>query len=176
MKAMTDYHIYLLHTAIHKFTGIQLYFGRVAQAFVQGDVVPDESIVDMSIQSTFIIARQGRFLHTHFQIDDVRLPENETNHGYHLQFCLFGVFEVEETETEARVEQFAQTYLPNLLAPIVSDNHHRFVAILQSGIAVPRLQPHIPIKTIRDFVNQNKITFDVIIESNLEDKVVALHL
>jgi hypothetical protein len=173
---MTDYHIYLVHTTIHKFAGVQLYFGRVAPAFVQGDVVPDESIVDMSIHSTFIVSRQGRFLHTHFQIDDIRLPEDENNHGYHLRFCLFAVFEVGEAETEARAEQFAQTYLPNLLAPMVSDNHNRFVAILQSGIAIPRLQPHIPIETIRDFIGQNKITFDVVTEANFEETVMALHL
>lgn len=164
---MIDYKIHLLHTVIHKFTGIQLYAGRVAQAFPQGSVIPEKSIVNMSIESTFIIAKPGRFLHTHFQIDDVSLPENENSHGHLLQFCLFGVFEVGENETEVRVEEFAQTHLPNLLAPIISDSHSRFVAILQTGIVSERLQPYIPIETLREFVNQNKITFEVVVDSTL---------
>jgi hypothetical protein len=165
---MTDYNIHLLNTVVHKFTGLQLRPETVPQAFTQGESIPDESIVDISIRSTFVITRQGRFLQTHFQIDDIRLPEDESHLGYRLQFCLFAIFEVNKSESKAKVEKFTQTQIPNILAPLVSDNHSRLVSILQPGISFPKLQPHIPTEMIRNFIDQNQITFSVVNEPDLQ--------
>lgn len=163
---MTNYNINLLHTVIHKFTGLQLYPGNEAQAFAPDESIPEESIVDVSIQSTFVISQPVSYLQTHFQLDDIRLPEEESQVGYRLKFCLFALFEVKDTKSEADVKEFSQRFLPNILAPLVSDNHSRFVSILQPGIVIPRLQSYISPETIEFFIEQNKIAFQSIQNQN----------
>lgn len=159
---MIDYHIHLLHTVIHKFSGIQISSGNVAQAFEQGEPIPEESAVDISIQSTLAGSDQGMYLQTHFQVDDVRLPESDGGAGYRLQFCLFAVFAVDEVESPENVKTFAETQVANLLAPTISDHHERFVLTLLPGTPVSRLQLHIPAEVLREFITQNKISFRAI--------------
>lgn len=155
---MNNYNIHLLYTVIHKFMGLQIRPGGEAQAFAPGEPIHEENFLDISIQSTLAITPQSRNLQTHFQIDDIRFPA-ENNLGYRIHFCLLAIFDVTEGESSEAIKQFTQTLLPNLLAPLVSDNHSRFLSIVQPDVPTTRLQPFIPEEVIHSLIEQGKITY-----------------